>query len=101
MVDRSTIPDDSNWGCVFCFVADTEKRKISCVFVENFVGLELPDVVFLEIVLKNRSNFLKTFWRKFVEGVFLATFYRRSVASEVRLFPIFPGNSHLELLFFR
>ena len=98
MVDRSTIPDDSNWGCVFRFVADTEKRKISCVFVENFVCLKFPDVVFFEIALKDRSDFLKTFWRKLAEGVLLAVFYGRLVASEVWLVPGFPGNSHLELL---
>ena len=72
MIDCSAVPGNSNGSRIFAFVADTEKWKISGVFVENLLRFKLPDVVFFEIALEDHSDFLKTLWRKFVDCVILS-----------------------------
>ena len=101
MVDRSAVPNDSDGSRVLGLVTDAKERQIPRVFVEDLLRFELSDIVLLKIVLENRSNFLESLWRQFVERVFLSPFDLNPVAAEVGFVSRLPGNGHLKLFLFR
>ena len=60
VIDRFAVPDDSDWCCFLLHIANAEERQVATIKLENLLSCQFPDIVLREVIIKNRSDLLKS-----------------------------------------